>query len=93
MTDQMYVIVVMVPSGAPFNRVLIDNAVSAVHGKVVDAQRVAVPVSLADHREVVKFLIDCPDPEILSSQLRQLSDQHRIDICLLYTSDACRRAI
>jgi len=89
-TDQMYVIVVMVPSGAPFNRVLIDNAVSAVHGKVVDAQRVAVPVSLADHREVVKFLIDCPDPEILSSQLRQLSDQHRIDIALQSRLSRCR---
>ena len=64
MTDQMHVIVVMAPSGAFFNQVLIDNAVSAAHGRVIEAHRVAVPVSLADHREVIKFLIDCSDPEI-----------------------------
>ena len=40
MTDQMHVIVVMAPSGAIVNRVLIENAVSAVQGQVVEAGRV-----------------------------------------------------
>ena len=90
MTDQMHVIVVMAPSGTFFNQVLIDNAVSAVQGKVIEAHRVAVPVSLADHREVTKFLIDCSDPEILSARLRQLSDQHGIDIALQSRLSRCR---
>lgn len=90
MTDQMHVIVVMAPSGAFFNQVLIDNAVSAAHGRVIEAHRVAVPVSLADHREVIKFLIDCSDPEILSARLRQLSDQHGIDIALQSRLSRCR---
>lgn len=90
MTDQMHVIVVMAPSGALVNRVLIENAVSAVQGQVVEAHRVAVPVSLADHREVVKFLIDCPDPEKLSAQLRQLSDEHGADIALQSRLSRCR---
>ena len=90
MTDQMYVIVVMAPSGALLNRTLIENAVSAVQGQVVEAHRVAVPVSLADHREVVKFLIDCPDPEKLSAQLRQLSDEHGADIALQSRLSRCR---
>ncbi|MBT5488029.1 MAG: hypothetical protein HOK02_01295, partial [Halieaceae bacterium] len=79
MTDQTHVIVVMAPPGTLFNRMLIENAVSAVQGQVVEAHRVAVPVTLADHREVSKFLIDCPDPERLSAQLRQLSDQYGAD--------------
>ena len=90
MTDQMYVIVVMAPSGALLNRTLIENAVSAVQGQVVEAHRVAVPVSLADHREVIKFLIDCPDPEKLSAQLRQLSDEHGADIALQSRLSRCR---
>lgn len=90
MTDQMYVIVVMAPSGALLNRTLIENAVSAVQGQVVEAHRVAVPVSLADHREVIKFLIDCPDPEKLSAQLRQLSDAHGADIALQSRLSRCR---
>ena len=69
MTDQMHVIVVMAPSGALVNRMLIENAVSAVQGQIVEAHRVAVPVSLVDHREVIKFLIDCPDPERLSASV------------------------
>jgi len=89
-TDQMYVIVVMAPSGALLNRTLIENAVSAVQGQVVEAHRVAVPVSLADHREVIKFLIDCPDPEKLSAQLRQLSDEHGADIALQSRLSRCR---
>ena len=90
MTDQMYVIVVMAPSGALFDQVLIENAVSGVQGKVVEAHRVAVPVSLADQREVIKFLVDCPEPEILSAQLRQLSDQHGVDIALQSRVSRCR---
>ena len=90
MTDQMYVIVVMAPSGALLNRTLIENAVSAVQGQVVEAHRVAVPVSLADHREVIKFLIDCPDHEKLSAQLRQLSDEHGADIALQSRLSRCR---
>jgi phosphoserine phosphatase len=86
----MYVIVVMAPSGALLNRTLIENAVSAVQGQVVEAHRVAVPVSLADHREVIKFLIDCPDPEKLSAQLRQLSDEHGADIALQSRLSRCR---
>jgi phosphoserine phosphatase len=86
----MHVIVVMAPSGALVNRVLIENAVSAVQGQVVEAHRVAVPVSLADHREVIKFLIDCPDPEKLSAQLRQLSDEHGADIALQSRLSRCR---
>jgi phosphoserine phosphatase len=69
---------------------LIENAVSAVQGQVVEAHRVAVPVSLADHREVIKFLIDCPDPEKLSAQLRQLSDEHGADIALQSRLSRCR---
>jgi phosphoserine phosphatase len=69
---------------------LIENAVSAVQGQVVKAHRVAVPVSLADHREVIKFLIDCPDPEKLSAQLRQLSDEHGADIALQSRLSRCR---
>jgi phosphoserine phosphatase len=86
----MSVIVVMAPSGALLNRTLIENAVSAVQGQVVEAHRVAVPVSLADHREVIKFLIDCPDPEKLSAQLRQLSDEHGADIALQSRLSRCR---
>jgi phosphoserine phosphatase len=86
----MYVIVVMAPSGALLNRTLLENAVSAVQGQVVEAHRVAVPVSLADHREVIKFLIDCPDPEKLSAQLRQLSDEHGADIALQSRLSRCR---
>ena len=90
MTDQMYVIMVMAPPGTLFNRMLIENAVSAVQGQVVEAHRVAVPVTLADHREVSKFLIDCPDPERLSAQLRQLSDQYGADIALQSRLSRCR---
>lgn len=82
MNGATHVIVLMVPSGTPFELKSVEQAVEAAGGAVLERRAMPVPVTLSAPPAVHNFWIDCRDEAGLSQRLRGLSDQHRVDLAL-----------
>ena len=90
MVDPTHVIVVMVPLGAALDVSRVAEVTVAAGAKIVATHAVPVPITLADRRAVTKLLVHSTDPDGLSARLRDLSDQHGVDIALQPRAARCQ---
>ena len=91
MTNATHMVVMMAPANSTLDSDTLDAAVAAAQGQVLDRQAVPVPVTLGAHRDVRKIWVNCSDTEALSTRLRQLSDEHRVDLAVLPRAVRSRR--
>ena len=82
MKSATHVIVLMVPTGTPFESQAVEHAVVTAGGAVLDHRDMPVPVTLSVSRSVHNFWIGCPDEAGLSKRLRDLSDHFGVDLAL-----------
>ena len=90
MVDATHMIVLMVPQGAALEVDRVAHAATAVGAEVMEVRTVPVPVTLSDRRTVHNLLVNSADTEGLSLRLRDLSDQHGVDIALQPRAARCQ---
>ena len=90
MVDATHMIVLMVPQGAALEADRVAHVATAVGAEVIEARTVPVPVTLSDRRTVHNLLVNSADTEGLSLRLRDLSDQHGVDIALQPRAARCQ---
>jgi phosphoserine phosphatase len=83
-------IVLMVPQGAVLEVDRVADVAQAVGAEVIEIRTVPVPVTLSDRRTVHNLLVNSADAEGLSSRLRDLSDEHGVDIALQPRAARCQ---
>jgi len=85
-----HMIVLMVPQGAVLEVDRVADVAQAVGAEVIEIRTVPVPVTLSDRRTVHNLLVNSADAEGLSSRLRDLSDEHGVDIALQPRAARCQ---
>ena len=90
MVDATHMIVLMVPQGAALEVDRVAHVATAVGAEVMEIRTVPVPVTLSDRRTVHNLLVSSADTEGLSLRLRDLSDQHGVDIALQPRAARCQ---
>ena len=90
MVDATHMIVLMVPQGAALEVDRVAHAATAVGAEVMEVRTVPVPVTLSDRRTVHNLFVNSADTEGLSLRLRDLSDQHGVDIALQPRAARCQ---
>ena len=88
--DATHTIVLMVPQGAALEVDRVADVAKAAGAEVIEIRTVPVPVTLSDRRTVHNLLVNSGDTECLSSRLRDLSDQHGVDIALQLRAARCQ---
>ena len=88
--DATHTIVLMVPQGAALEVDRVADVAKAAGAEVIETRTVPVPVTLSDRRTVHNLLVNSGDTEGLSSRLRDLSDQHGVDIALQLRAARCQ---
>jgi phosphoserine phosphatase len=83
-------IVLMVPQGAVLEVDRVADVAQAAGAIVIEIRTVPVPVTLSDRRTVHNLLVKTDDAEGLSSRLRDLSDEHGVDIALQTRAVRCQ---
>ena len=90
MVNATHMIVLMVPQGAVLEVDRVAEVAQAVGAEVIEIRTVPVPVTLSDRRTVHNLLVNSADAEGLSSRLRDLSDEHGVDIALQPRAARCQ---
>ena len=90
MVNATHMIVLMVPQGAVLEVDRVADVAQAVGAEVIEIRTVPVPVTLSDRRTVHNLLVNSADAEGLSSRLRDLSDEHGVDIALQPRAARCQ---
>ena len=90
MVNATHMIVLMVPQGAVLEVDRVADVAQAAGAEVIETRAVPVPVTLSDRRTVHNLLVHCADAEGLSSRLRDLSDEHGVDIALQPRAARCQ---
>jgi len=85
-----HMIVLMVPQGAVLEVDRVADVAQAAGAEVIEIRTVPVPVTLSDRRTVHNLLVNSADAEGLSSRLRDLSDEHGVDIALQPRAARCQ---
>jgi len=85
-----HMIVLMVPQGAVLEVDRVADVAQAVGAEVIEIRTVPVPVTLSDRRTVHNLLVNSANAEGLSSRLRDLSDEHGVDIALQPRAARCQ---
>ena len=90
MVNATHMIVLMVPQGAVLEVDRVADVAQAAGAEVIEIRTVPVPVTLSDRRTVHNLLVNSADAEGLSSRLRDLSDEHGVDIALQPRAARCQ---
>ena len=90
MVNATHMIVLMVPQGTVLEVDRVADVAQAAGAEVIETRAVPVPVTLSDRRTVHNLLVHCADAEGLSSRLRDLSDEHGVDIALQPRAVRCQ---
>ena len=90
MVNATHMIVLMVPQRAALEVDRVADVAQAVGAEVIEIRTVPVPVTLSDRRTVHNLLVNSADAEGLSSRLRDLSDEHGVDIALQPRAARCQ---
>ena len=90
MVNATHMIVLMVPQGAVLEVDRVADVAQAAGAIVIEIRTVPVPVTLSDRRTVHNLLVKTDDAEGLSSRLRDLSDEHGVDIALQTRAVRCQ---
>ena len=90
MVNATHMIVLMVPQGAVLEVDRVADVAQAVGAEVIEIRTVPVPVTLSDRRTVHNLLVNSANAEGLSSRLRDLSDEHGVDIALQPRAARCQ---
>ena len=90
MVNATHMIVLMVPQGTVLEVDRVADVAQAAGAEVIETRAVPVPVTLSDRRTVHNLLVHCADAEGLSSRLRDLSDEHGVDIALQPRAARCQ---
>ena len=85
-----HMIVLMVPQGAVLEVDRVADVAQAAGAEVIEIRTVPVPVTLSDRRTVHNLLVNSANAEGLSSRLRDLSDEHGVDIALQPRAARCQ---
>ena len=83
-------IVLLVPRGAALEVDRVADVARAAGAEILEIRTVPVPVTLSDRRTVHNLLVNCTDANGLSSKLRDLSDEHGVDIALQPRAARCQ---
>ena len=90
MVNATHMIVLMVPQGAVLEVDRVADVAQAAGAEVIEIRTVPVPVTLSDRRTVHNLLVNSANAEGLSSRLRDLSDEHGVDIALQPRAARCQ---
>ena len=80
MVNATHMIVLLVPRGAALEVDRVADVARAAGAEILETRTVPVPVTLSDRRTVHNLLVNSADAKGLSSRLRDLSDEHGVDI-------------
>mgnify|MGYP002062470665 FL=1 len=90
MVNATHMIVLLVPRGAALEVDRVADAARAAGAEILETRTVPVPVTLSDRRTVHNLLVNSADAKGLSSRLRDLSDEHGVDIALQPRAARCQ---
>ena len=85
-----HMIVLLVPRGAALEVDRVADVARAAGAEILETRTVPVPVTLSDRRTVHNLLVNSADAKGLSSRLRDLSDEHDVDIALQPRAARCQ---
>ncbi len=90
MVNATHMIVLLVPRGAALEVDRVADVARAAGAEILETRTVPVPVTLSDRRTVHNLLVNSADAKGLSSRLRDLSDEHDVDIALQPRAARCQ---
>ena len=90
MVNATHMIVMLAPRGAALEVDRVADVARAAGAEILETRTVPVPVTLSDRRTVHNLLVNSADAKGLSSKLRDLSDEHGVDIALQPRAARCQ---
>ena len=85
-----HMIVMLAPRGAALEVDRVADVAQVAGAEILETRTVPVPVTLSDRRTVHNLLVKSADAKGLSSKLRDLSDEHGVDIALQPRAARCQ---